>query len=82
MFGLQQGSKSLNLGKGSIGGFTRAQWRENLAFVPAHVVDKTLSATTQMVSTVEAETCMVMRDHLQTCLYPLKEHRIDDVAGR
>jgi hypothetical protein len=39
-----------------------------LGFAPDHVVDKTLSTTTQLVLTVEAETRGIMRDHFQTRL--------------
>jgi hypothetical protein len=39
-------------------------WQYHLGFIPNHVVDKTLSATMQMVDTVEAETREHMRDHL------------------
>lgn len=49
-----------------------APWKQRLAFVPDHVVDKTLKATTQLVATVEAETREHMRDHLLTRLPELK----------
>jgi hypothetical protein len=41
-----------------------APWKHHLGFIPDHVVDKTLSATMQMVDTVEAETREHMQDHL------------------
>jgi hypothetical protein len=43
-------------------------WKHHLGFIPNHVVDKTLSATMQMVDTVEAETREHMRDHLVSCM--------------
>jgi hypothetical protein len=39
-------------------------WKYRLGFIPDLVVDKTLSATMQMVDTVEAETREHMRDGL------------------
>jgi hypothetical protein len=44
-------------------------WKYHLGFIPDHVVDKTLSATMQMVDTVEAETREHMRDHLVSRLH-------------
>jgi hypothetical protein len=51
-----------------------------LGFIPDHVVDKTLSATMQMVDTVEAETREHMQDHLVSRLPELKVHRVNDTA--
>jgi hypothetical protein len=47
-------------------------WKRHLGFVPDHVVQRTLAATTQMVKSVEAETREIMRDHFQTRLPQLK----------
>ena len=55
-------------------------WKYCLGFIPDHVVDKTLSATMQMVDTVEAETREHMRDHLVSRLPELNVHRINDTA--
>jgi hypothetical protein len=38
-------------------------WKRCLGFIPDHVVNKTLLATTQLVPTVESETREVMHDH-------------------
>ena len=54
------------------------KWKRQLGFVPNHVVQKTLNATTQMIPTVEAETREIMRDHLQTRLPQLKVRRVND----
>jgi hypothetical protein len=51
-----------------------------LGFIPDHVVDKTLSATTQMVDTVEAETREHMQDHLVSRLPELKVHCVNNTA--
>jgi hypothetical protein len=61
-----------------------------LGFLPDHVVDKTLKATTvvdktlkattQLVASVESETREVMRDHFQTRLPELKVRRVNDVC--
>jgi len=56
------------------------QWRRRLGFAPKAVVEKTLKATTQFVTTVEAETRSIMRDHLMTRLPALKVTRINDDA--
>ncbi|KAI2501227.1 hypothetical protein MHU86_13243 [Fragilaria crotonensis] len=48
------------------------EWKRRLGFVPNHVVSRTLSATTQMVKSVESETREIMRDHFQTRLPELK----------
>jgi len=53
-------------------------WCKLLGFCPSHVVEKTLAATTQMVATVEAETCEIMCDHFQTCIPELKMWHILD----
>jgi hypothetical protein len=55
-------------------------WKYHLVFIPDHVVDKTLSAMTQMVDTDEAETQEHMQDHLVSRLPELKVHRINDSA--
>jgi hypothetical protein len=56
-------------------------WKYCFRFIPDHVVDKTLSATMQMVDTVEAETREHMRDHLVSRLPELKVvHRVNDTA--
>ena len=47
-------------------------WARCLGFTPDHVASKTLSATSQLVPTVEAETREMMRDHFQTRLPELK----------
>ena len=47
-------------------------WKHHLGFIPNHVVTKTLHATTQMVTTVEAETREHMCDHIMTHLPVLK----------
>ena len=52
-------------------------WKHCLGFIPDHVVDKTLQATTQMVPTVEAETREHMRDHILTRLPELKRRRLN-----
>jgi hypothetical protein len=51
-----------------------------LGFAPDHVVLKTLTATTQLVPTVEAETREIMRDHFQTWLPELKVRRVHDIC--
>jgi hypothetical protein len=43
-------------------------------------VEKTLAAMTQMVPTVEAETCKIMRDHLMSRLPKLKLHHVNDTC--
>ena len=55
-------------------------WKRCLGFIPNHVVDKTLSATTQLVPTVESETREIMRDHFQTRLPELKIGRVNNVC--
>jgi hypothetical protein len=55
-------------------------WKYHLGFIPDHVVDKTLSATMQMVDTAEAETREHMQDHLVSRLPELKVHRVNDTA--
>jgi hypothetical protein len=55
-------------------------WKYCLGFIPDHVVDKTLSATMQMVDTVEAETWDNMRDHVVSRLPELKVHHVNDTA--
>ena len=55
-------------------------WKRCLGFTPDHVVSKTLSATSQLVPTVEAETREMMRDHFQTRLPELKVRRINDTC--
>lgn len=47
-------------------------WKHCLGFTPTHVINKTLSATTQMIPSVEAETREIMRDHFTTRLPELK----------
>jgi hypothetical protein len=54
------------------------KWKRHLGFVPNHVVQKTLQATTQIIPTVEAETREIMRDHLQTRLPQLKVCQVND----
>ena len=59
----------------------RTEWKRRLGFSPDHVVvDKTLSATTQLVPTVESETREMMRDHFQTRLPQLKVRRVNDTC--
>ena len=55
-------------------------WKHNLGFIPDHVVTKTLSATTQVVPTVEAESREIMRDHFQTRLPELRVRRVNDAC--
>ena len=55
-------------------------WKRNLGFAPDHVVQKMLSATTQLVPTVESETRELMRDHFQTRLPQLKVRRSNDMC--
>ena len=59
---------------------TVAQWKQRLGFAPDHVIKKTMDATTQLVTTVEAETREVMRDHFQTRLPELKVRRVNDTC--
>ena len=54
------------------------EWKKHLGFAPDHVVAKTLSATTQLIPTVEAETGEIMRDHFQTRLPELKVRRVNE----
>ena len=49
-----------------------------MGYCPMEIVSKTLTATTQMVPRVEAETREIMRDHLLTRLPALKHRRIND----
>ena len=56
-------------------------WKSCLGFTPEHVVAKTLSATTQLVPTVEAKTREIMRDHLQKLLPELMVQRVNDVRS-
>ena len=55
-------------------------WKRRLGFVPDHVVSRTLSATPQMVQSVESETREIMRDHFQTRLPQLKVRRVNDTC--
>ncbi|KAL7575091.1 hypothetical protein ACA910_000459 [Epithemia clementina (nom. ined.)] len=55
-------------------------WKYRLGFIPDHVVEKTLQATTQMVSTVKAETREHMRDHILTRIPELKQQCINGTA--
>lgn len=54
-------------------------WKATLAFIPQHVIDKTMLATTQMVPSVQAETREIMRDHFQSRLPELKVMRKNDI---
>ena len=56
------------------------EWRTKLGYPPMDVVKKTLSNTTQMVKTVEAETREYMRDHYKARLLPLRPFRINDTC--
>ncbi len=56
------------------------EWKRRLGFVPTHVVSRTLSATTQMVKSVESETREIMRDHFQTRFPELKVRRVNDIC--
>lgn len=51
--------------------------KRRLGFAPDHVVLKTLTATMQLVPTVETETWEIMRDHFQTRLPELKVRRVN-----
>ena len=53
---------------GTASGPSLQRWRECLGYCPVEIVSKTLTATTQLVPTVEAETREIMRDHLLTRL--------------
>jgi hypothetical protein len=55
-------------------------WKRCLGFTPDHVVAKTLSVTTQLVPTVEAESREIMRDHFQTRLPELRVRRVNDTC--
>ncbi len=55
-------------------------WKRCLGFTPDHVVAKTLSVTTQLVPTVEAESREIMRDHFQTRLPELHVRRVNDTC--
>ena len=55
-------------------------WKRCLGFTPDHVVSKTLSVTTQLVPTVEAESREIMRDHFQTRLPELRVRRVNDTC--
>ena len=55
-------------------------WRERLGFPPEEIVQRTLSNTSQLVMTVEAEQRELMRDHRVTRLLPLRPHRINDTV--
>lgn len=50
-------------------------WKAQLGFVPYHVVTKTLSSTTQLVNTVEAETREILHDHFQS-RFPQLRYRL------
>ena len=54
-------------------------WKWRLGFFPDNVIDKTLQATTQMVSSVEAEQREKFRDHFATRLPSLKCKRVNDI---
>ncbi len=56
------------------------EWKKKLGFAPDHVVAKTLSATTQLIPTVEAETRKIMRDLFQTRLPELKVRRVNNTC--
>ncbi|KAI2513042.1 hypothetical protein MHU86_1333 [Fragilaria crotonensis] len=56
------------------------KWKQRLGYVPDHVVSRTLSATTQLVKSVESETREIMRDHFQTRLPELKVRRVNDTC--
>ena len=53
-------------------------WKRTLAFPPDDVLKDTLAATTQLIPTVEAESRMIMRDHLKTRLSCLRYRRRRD----
>ena len=51
-----------------------------LGFIPDRVVTKTLTATTQLVPSMELETREIMRDQFQTRLPELKVRWVNDVC--
>ena len=51
------------------------EWQARLGYPPLEVVQHTLASTTQMVKTVEAESCTYMCDHLKARLLPLQPQR-------
>ena len=63
-------------------GASSIDWTKRLAFAPEEVITKTLQATTQLVPNIEAETRMIMRDHLKTRLPYLKTKRVNDTLYR
>lgn len=48
-------------------------WKKRIGIIPSNAVSKTLSASTHMVPTLQAETSKVMKDHLRTRILPLKQ---------
>ena len=56
------------------------EWRRRLGYPTMDVAKKTIAATTNLVTTVEAESRDYMRDHLKARLLPLRPHRINDVC--
>ena len=67
---------ALSRGKNSV------DWNKTLTFAPQEVIDKTLESTTQIVPSLEAETRMIMRDHIKTRIPYLKMKRANDVMYR
>ena len=55
-----------------------AKWRENLGFPTFTTTKDTLENSTQMISTLQAETREYMRDSIQARAQALRPHRIDD----
>ena len=55
-------------------------WRAKLGFPTFEVTEATLSNTTQMVQTLQAETREYMRDHYKTRVWALRPRRINDTC--